>query len=254
MSSLPPVPEMLAAAYAGTDWAASPLGPMETWSPTLRRTVDMVFATRFPVTLFWGPELALVYNEAYVPLIGDKHPSASACPHGRCSRGEGLDRTHDGKRPVGRPDMGPRRARAAASTRVRRGVVLHVLVFPVRNEHGDVEGVMDIAAETTEQVISRRRLLLLTAVTERIANADDLVDLVRVVLPLLRSSAKDLPVVDIRLPGARLDVDYSLPGAPWLPMTCTSDFFASWRARWGRRSPASEFATLSLRPHTFSAP
>jgi hypothetical protein len=28
------------------------------------------------VTYFWGPEFVLVYNEAYVRLIGEKHPSA----------------------------------------------------------------------------------------------------------------------------------------------------------------------------------
>jgi hypothetical protein len=85
---------------------------------------------------------------------------------------------------------------------------------PVRNEVGEVEGVMDIATETTEQVISRRRLQLLTAVAQRIADAQDPEDLVRLVLPLLRSSSKDLPVVDIRLPGAAVDDRHRLPRSP----------------------------------------
>jgi len=175
----------------------------------------MVFATRFPVTLFWGPEFALVYNEAYVPLIGDKHPSALGAP-ARQVFPEVWDL------------IGPmmRSARAGAPTWVedehvplRRRGFLEECYFtfsysPVRNEHGDVEGVMDIAAETTEQVISRRRLQLLTAVTERSANADDLEDLVRAVLPLLRSSDEDLPAVDIRRPEVDIDVDYRLPAVP----------------------------------------
>jgi serine phosphatase RsbU (regulator of sigma subunit) len=215
MSSLPRVPAALAAAYAGTDWAASPLGPMEGWSTTLRSTVDMVFATRFPVTLFWGPEFALVYNEAYVALIGDKHPSALGTP-----AREVFPEVWD--------QIGPMMdsARSGAPTWVedeqvplRRRGFLEECYFtfsysPVRNELGEVEGVMDIAAETTEQVISRRRLQLLTAVTERIANADDMEELVRVALPLLRSSTQDLPLVDIRLPGAGIGDDYRLPGAP----------------------------------------
>jgi hypothetical protein len=82
---------------------------------------------------------------------------------------------------------------------------------------------MDIAAETTEQMISRRRLQMLTAVTERVSSADDWEDLVRTVLPLLRSSAKDLPAVDIRLPGAGTDDDRRLPGARSNPRPVLSD-------------------------------
>jgi hypothetical protein len=85
---------------------------------------------------------------------------------------------------------------------------------PVRSELGEVEGVMNIATETTEQVISRRRLQLLTAVAERVANAEDLEDLVRLVLPLLRGSTDDLPAVDIRLPGTRIDDRHRLPRWP----------------------------------------
>src|SRR5215217_4003837 len=46
----------LAQAYGAVDWSATPLGRMEQWSTTLRHTVDLMLATRFPITLFWGPE------------------------------------------------------------------------------------------------------------------------------------------------------------------------------------------------------
>ena len=51
--------------YEDVDWSATPLGPVEGWSLTLRNAVDFVLQTQFPVTLFWGPEFVLVYNEAY---------------------------------------------------------------------------------------------------------------------------------------------------------------------------------------------
>jgi hypothetical protein len=152
----PTAPASLAEAYAETDWAASPLGPVEQWSTTLRNTVDMMLGTRFPVTLFWGPEFTLVYNEAYAPLIGDKHPAALGTPACEVfSEVWGL--------------IGPMMdgARSGAPTWVqdeyvplrRRGFVEECYFTfsysPVRNGLGDVEGVMDIAAETTEQVISR---------------------------------------------------------------------------------------------------
>ena len=66
----------LRADYERVDWASTPLGPVAGWSPTLLTTVDLMLGNRFPVTLLWGPELVLVYNQAYVELIGDKHPAA----------------------------------------------------------------------------------------------------------------------------------------------------------------------------------
>lgn len=56
------------------DWAATPLGPRETWSPSLRFAVDMIVASRFPSALRWGPELVLIYNDAYAPMLGERHP------------------------------------------------------------------------------------------------------------------------------------------------------------------------------------
>lgn len=58
------------------DWAQTPIGAMEAWSPSLRLAVDMILATNFPMALRWGPELCLIYNDAYAPALHDLHPSA----------------------------------------------------------------------------------------------------------------------------------------------------------------------------------
>ncbi len=58
------------------DWAATPLGPVESWSPLLRGTLRMVLQSGFPIVVNWGPELATIYNDAFMPLIGAKHPQA----------------------------------------------------------------------------------------------------------------------------------------------------------------------------------
>lgn len=56
------------------DWSSTPLGPIKTWSPSLRFAVDMVLATQLPMALRWGPELVLIYNDAYAPALGERHP------------------------------------------------------------------------------------------------------------------------------------------------------------------------------------
>jgi PAS domain S-box-containing protein len=58
------------------DWAATALGPCETWSPSLNFAVAMIVASDFPTALRWGPDLVLIYNDAYAPMLGARHPSA----------------------------------------------------------------------------------------------------------------------------------------------------------------------------------
>ena len=58
------------------DWAATPLGPIEEWSETLTSTVNLVLATPQPTTLSWGEALIFFYNDATIPTLDRKHPSA----------------------------------------------------------------------------------------------------------------------------------------------------------------------------------
>jgi serine phosphatase RsbU (regulator of sigma subunit) len=194
----------LGRAYLENDWAASPVGPVEGWSPTLRGVVDLLMHTRFPVTLMWGPEFALLYNEAYIPLIGDKHPQAL----GRPSREVFSEAWHQ----IGPMLREVRETRQAIYVEdelvplVRHGFLEECYFTfsysPVRNAGAQVEGVMHIATETTQQVIARRRLWLLTQLNEALAEADAPEDVRRLALPILRSAERDLAYADIELHGA----------------------------------------------------
>jgi serine phosphatase RsbU (regulator of sigma subunit) len=58
------------------DWSGTALGDESEWSPTLRSAVSVVLNSRFGMVLFCGPELVQVYNDAYAPMLGDRHPWA----------------------------------------------------------------------------------------------------------------------------------------------------------------------------------
>jgi GAF domain-containing protein len=62
------------------DWSRSPIGPVERWSPTLKIMVDFLLANRFPLLLWWGPQYVSIYNDAYRPILGAKHPRAVGQP------------------------------------------------------------------------------------------------------------------------------------------------------------------------------
>ena len=62
------------------DWSATPLGPAERWPQSLRTSVSTCLDCAFPIVLWWGPELSILYNDEYSVLMGTKHPSGLGAP------------------------------------------------------------------------------------------------------------------------------------------------------------------------------
>ena len=62
------------------DWSASPLGPPSDWPQELLTVVRLMLNSKFPMFLAYGPQLALIYNDDYIPMLGDKHPGCLGRP------------------------------------------------------------------------------------------------------------------------------------------------------------------------------
>jgi PAS domain S-box-containing protein len=58
------------------DWSKTALGEIRSWPQSLLTTLNIMLNSRFPMFLFWGPELICFYNDAYRPSLGNngKHP------------------------------------------------------------------------------------------------------------------------------------------------------------------------------------
>ncbi|NIZ89508.1 SpoIIE family protein phosphatase [Kineococcus rubinsiae] len=212
---LPPV------GFPPVGWAATVLGEPAGWSPALTSAVDLALHTRFPVCLFWGPDLSMIYNEAFVALIADKHPAA----FGRPARevfpeiwdriGPLLTRVLAGEGPAFHEDE-----RLLLERHGYPEECFFTFCYsPLRSGDGPVEGVLDIAIETTATVVDRRRLRLLSRLGDVLASAEDGAEVVARALPLLRAQTEDLPAVGIRLDdlAAPDDDDPRLPRSPGRP-------------------------------------
>jgi hypothetical protein len=59
------------------DWSKTPVGPIDSWPQSLRTTLSIILNSKFPMFLWWGPELICFYNDAYRPSLGNngKHPT-----------------------------------------------------------------------------------------------------------------------------------------------------------------------------------
>src|SRR5262245_66608418 len=68
------------------DWTPTRLGPVDTWPQSLRSTLSMLLPSKAQIILFWGPEFAVLYNDAYRPVFVATHPSALGLPGREASR------------------------------------------------------------------------------------------------------------------------------------------------------------------------
>ncbi|WP_249522168.1 SpoIIE family protein phosphatase [Modestobacter marinus] len=146
----------------GADWAATPLGPVDAWTPTLRTAVGTVLNSRFPMLLMWGPELIMIYNDAYAPMLGGRHPAGLGA------------RLADVWADVW-PVIGDMVARVQAGestysedlplTMSRDGfpeeTYFTFSYSPVLEPGGQVAGLLDTAVETTQRVLAARRMRVL---------------------------------------------------------------------------------------------
>lgn len=62
------------------DWASTAAGPINTWPVSLKTTVQMILKQRHAICLFWGPDLNIIYNDAYRPFLGLKEKDALGKP------------------------------------------------------------------------------------------------------------------------------------------------------------------------------
>ncbi len=62
------------------DWSQTVLGPMHNWSICLLSTISMMLSSDFPFLMYWGPHNTAFYNDAYIPILGEKHPHALGLP------------------------------------------------------------------------------------------------------------------------------------------------------------------------------
>ena len=138
------------------DWSKTAIGNPENWSQSLLTTISIILNSPFPMFLWWGTELIQFYNDAYRPSLGNdgKHPSALG------QRGEDcwpeiwstirplIDRVmFDGESTWSEDQLIP----IYRNNRLE-DVYWTFSYSPVKDETGNIAGVLVICNETTEKV------------------------------------------------------------------------------------------------------
>ncbi|MEU0333888.1 SpoIIE family protein phosphatase [Streptomyces sp. NPDC006193] len=184
---------------AEVDWAATPLGPPEGWPQSLQTAVSILLSSRFPMWMAWGEELTFFCNAAYRrDTLGRKYPWALGRP-----ASEVWAEIWD--------DIGPRIDTVLGTGQATwdEGLLLflersgyseetyHTFSYsPLRDDGGDVVGMLCVVSEDTERVIGERRMATL-----RDLGSDPSV---------IRTEQEVLAFADLQLSRNRQDLPFTL--------------------------------------------
>ena len=208
------------ARMAATDWAATPLGPVETWPQSLLSTVSIMLASKAQLVIFWGPDHIALYNDTYAPTIGDKHPQALGRPaqENWAELWDILAPLLDGVLASGVAFAGSDHPFHIDRRGFLEDVWFDVSYDPVRVEDGSVGGVFCIVSETTSRVLNERRLTRLAVLDAALAHVTDPVGVVKAFGEGLGDAADVVPFTRF-LPasGAWVDPGQLLGGTGELP-------------------------------------
>ncbi len=178
------------------DWAATPLGALSDWPMPLRHAVGLCVRSKFPIMVKWGwPDLITLYNDAFIPSVGEKHPNA-------------LGKPFFNSWPELRPTIEPmfQKVLTAGESEVSENL-LHVY-----NHHGSLEeryftvscnpimldsgrpgGTFDSCYDVTDRVLGERRLRTLRHLAARAADAIGTDEAYGIAADVLRGNGHDIP-------------------------------------------------------------
>jgi PAS domain S-box-containing protein len=178
-------------------WDATSLGPIEVWPQSLRSGLSICLRSRYPIAIYWGPDLALLYNEAWSAILGDKHPWALGRPAREVwpeiwdaidplfervvTTGEGVWQ-EDELLPMHRHGY-------------TEECYFNFTFSPVLDEEGRVGGIFNAVIETTYRVIAERRSRVLRQLAERTSGAQSQEEACILAAAALADAPEDLPFV-----------------------------------------------------------
>lgn len=142
------------------DWSSTPVGPLQSWPQSLRTAVNFMIAARQPVYIAWGAELTSMYNDSYLPILGEKHPAAM----GKTFQAIWPE-IWDEYRPYVQAVMAGEAQfwvdqAFVLSGRPNRPIGWFTASWtPLRDEQGIVAGFLCVGSETTERVLAERQLV-----------------------------------------------------------------------------------------------
>jgi len=184
-------------ALRAVEWETTALGRVLAWPSALKAVVASMLGSGFATCIAWGPAFSQLYNDAWIGVLGRKHPGAASAP------------SHVTWQELWPSFAGTyRRVLETSQTSYMEDLLVELTrpgqpeeayftlsCSPLVDDAGAVQGVMTIAAETTQRVLAQRRLVALRALTSAMSGAGTVTEACQRAEQQLAELARDLPFV-----------------------------------------------------------
>lgn len=157
--SLPKEPMIgdLQSRIADFDWAATSLGPRETWCANLKAAVDIITLSPAAMAILWGHDGTMIYNQGFALIIGHRHPEllgrsihqgfpeiSNFCQHVLSEVLGGAPLSYRAKHVV--MDIGHK----------PQSFWLDLDFSPIADDAGKPAGVLAVVVDTTQRILAER--------------------------------------------------------------------------------------------------
>ncbi|WP_424813179.1 response regulator [Roseococcus sp. YIM B11640] len=180
---------------SSSDWSATPLGPASEWPQSLRSAVEIMLTSRFPMLVWWGRELIQFYNDACLPVLGERHPSGLGQPASICwaEAWPLMGPLADAVMNQGVSTWSERLEMVMTRNGFAEEVYMTFSCSPIRDESGATAGLFCACTEETPRVLGERRLAALGALNEATAAPQTAGQACAAIAGVLAGIPRDLP-------------------------------------------------------------
>ena len=180
---------------AGFDWARTPLGPAPAWPQSLRSAIEIMLCSRYPMLVWWGPELIQFYNDAYVPVLSQRHPWGLGQPAAICwaEAWPFVGALADAVMMQGVSTWSERLEMVMTRNGFPEEVYMTFSYSPILDEGGAIGGLFCACTEETGRVLGDRRLAALAALGDGTAPAQTIEEACEATTAVLAGLTRDLP-------------------------------------------------------------
>ena len=182
------------------DWAATPLGEPSQWPSSLQTACRICLTSSFPMVVWCGEDLVFLYNDAYRPFLGTKHPALAKAGSEVWTEiwgtiGPMLTSVLRSGQPTWSKDE--------LLLMNRHGYWEETYwtwsFSPLHDDAGAVRGVFTVATDATQRVIGERRMALLTTLSALAGGVHSVPEACERVARAFGGAGKDVPFAAVYL-------------------------------------------------------
>lgn len=177
------------------DWAKNPLGVPSKWPQSLKTSVSIMLRSGYPIFVWWGQEMIMFNNDAYLPVLGKKHPASLGSKARETwaaiwdQIGPMMDQVLNKNEQIDAKELLFLLDRKGFSEEC----YFTFSYSPIPNDHGGVGGIFCASNEETQKVLRHRRLNTLKEISDLSSTHSTLEEVYKSSVAILKKNPNDIP-------------------------------------------------------------